>query len=145
MKDSCFSNWSSKNSLMLETEWLKPFTLYFFDFTVVILHPVFQLCLSVAHIWAHCVLVMCSYVVNGLTCAHILILVRCVICAAWAPRIAALQNICYFLIASRVFFRVFTFFLLIWVNWSAWKTWKPCNIWKSHSVVLQDSLPKGFG
>lgn len=39
---------------------LNGFTLYLFDFT---------------HIWAHCMLVMCSCVVNGLTCAHILILV----------------------------------------------------------------------
>lgn len=75
LKDGCFSNWNGKNSPILETERVRLFTLYLFDFTVVILHPVFQLCLSVAHIRAHCMLVMYSCLVNGLMCAHILILV----------------------------------------------------------------------
>lgn len=75
LKNGCFSNWSCKKSHVVETEWARLFLLYLIDFSVVILHPVFRLYLSVTEIRTHCTLVVGSCVVNGLKCAQILILV----------------------------------------------------------------------
>lgn len=49
LRNSCFSNWSCKNSNVVATEWARRLILYLFNFSV-ILCPVFQLHLSVTQI-----------------------------------------------------------------------------------------------
>lgn len=136
MKNSCISNWNCKNSHIVEAEWASLFILYLINFSVVIVHPVFQLYLSVTQISAHCVLVMCSYIVNGLKCAQILILVSkiyiCDMCCMHFKNSSFTKH----LLPSYCFWRIFLvcpIFLLILLNWFVWKIWIPCNIWKSDS------------
>lgn len=50
LKNCWFLNWSCTNSQMVETEWTRLFILYLINFSVVILHPVFQLYSSVTEI-----------------------------------------------------------------------------------------------
>lgn len=75
LKNSCSSRWSFTDCHVGRLEWARPLIYLFYFLLVRVLHPVFQLCLSLTPIRAHCILVMCSCVVNGLKDAQILMLV----------------------------------------------------------------------
>lgn len=136
MKTSCFSNWSCKNSHIVETEWARLFIFYLIDFSVVILHPVSQLYLSYTN-W------------SSLYISHVQLCCKWTeVCSdfnlsqqslyMWYVQHELQEQQLYktfasFLLLLKDFSRVFPIFLLILLSWSAWKTWIPCNIWKSHS------------
>lgn len=75
LKNSCSSRWSFTDCHVGRLEWARPLIYLFYFLLVRVLHPVFQLYLSLTPIRAHCILVMCSCVVNGLKDAQILMLV----------------------------------------------------------------------